>query len=152
MNYGAILKEIRTYDLITQKDLAKILGINKKTYGLYETQYKTIPLKHLNNFCNYFNISFDYFLKFNNKKNYKSSKKDIDYENIGAKLKQIRKEEKLIQEEFIKKLNCKRSTLSKYENNKNTVTLDFLFCFCKKYYISADYLLGKIDSPKYLNK
>ena len=32
MNFGAILKEIRTYDLATQENIAKILGINKKTY------------------------------------------------------------------------------------------------------------------------
>ena len=151
MNFGAILKEIRTYDLATQENIAKILGINKKTYGLYETQYKTIPLKHLNSFCNYFNISFDYFFKLTDKKNYKLSKKDIDYKSIGTKLKEIRKKEKLTQEEFIKKLNCNRSTLSKYENNKNTITLDFMFYFCKKYNISADYLLGKTDTPKYLN-
>lgn len=150
MNYGAILKEIRTYDLITQEKIANILGISKKTYGLYETQYKTIPLKHLNNFCNYFNISFDYFFKFTNQTNYKHMKKDIDYNNIGIKLKAIRKEKGLTQEEFIKKLNCKRSTLSKYENNKNSITVDFIFYLCKKYNISADYLLGKTDSPKYL--
>ena len=50
MNYGKILKEIRTYDLITQEEVAKKLGISKKTYGLYEIQIRTIPLKHLNVF------------------------------------------------------------------------------------------------------
>ena len=151
MNFGRILKEIRTYELNTQEDVAKILGISKKTYGLYEIQIKTIPLKHLNVFCNYFGISLDYFFKFNKERNYNHSKMEIDYETIGIKLKEFRKENKLTQEEMLDKTGWDRSTLSKYESGKNTIITDFLYTICKKYNISADYLLGKIDEPKYLN-
>ena len=151
MNYGKILKEIRTYDLITQEEVAKKLGISKKTYGLYEIQIRTIPLKHLNVFCDYFNISFDYFFKSTSQRNYLKSKKKIDYIKISQRLKEFRKEKKLTQEDIVQKINCQRSTFSKYENGINKITLDFLYQICKKYNISADYLLGKIDSPKYLN-
>ena len=47
MNYGAILKEIRTYDLITQEQIAKVLGISRKTYGLYEINFRILPLGNL---------------------------------------------------------------------------------------------------------
>ena len=150
MNYGAILKEIRTYDLITQEQIAKVLGISRKTYGLYEINFRILPLKHLNAFCNYFSISLDYFFGFTSNKNYKKSKDNIDYKLISIRLKEFRKENKMTQEELVEKLNFERSTFSKYENFQNKINTEFLYCFCKKYNISADYLLGKIDNPKYL--
>ena len=151
MNFGKTLKEIRTYDLITQEEIANILGINKKTYGLYEIQIKTIPLKHLNTFCNYFDISLDYFLKFTKSKYYNETNKNINYELVSKRMKEIRKEHNLTQEKIVSQLKIDRTTYNKYENGKNKITTDFLYSFCKKYNISADYLLGKIDEPKYLD-
>ena len=37
-----------------------------------------------------------------------------------------------------------------YEKGKTLILTSFLYTICKKYNISADYLLGKIDEPKYL--
>ena len=42
--------------------------------------------------------------------------------------------------------------LAKYEKGKYIIATTYLYQICKRYNISADYLLGKIDSPKYLNK
>ena len=36
------------------------------------------------------------------------------------------------------------------EKGKYLISIPFLYTICKKYNISADYLLGKIDNPKYL--
>ena len=48
-------------------------------------------------------------------------------------------------------IKSQSSTISKIENGHNIIATPFLYQICKKYNISADYLLGKIDSPKYLN-
>ena len=77
--------------------------------------------------------------------------KKIDYIKISQRLKEFRKEKKLTQEDIVQKINCQRSTFSKYENGINKITLDFLYQICKKYNISADYLLGKIDGPQELS-
>ena len=37
--------------------------------------------------------------------------------------------------------------ISDYENKKKFIPTPFLYQICKKYHISADYLLGKIDHP-----
>lgn len=145
MSIGERMKNIRTYDLITQEEIANQMGISKKTYGLYENNNALIPLKHLNTFCNYFDISLDYILGFTNIKKYKISNKNINY-----RLKEFRKENTLSQEELAISLNYNKSTISKYENGISNISLDFLYTICKKYHISADYLLGKIDEPKYL--
>lgn len=150
MNYGKILKNVRTYNLITQEELANTLGISKKTYGLYETQEKIIPLKHLNKICNYFKISIDYILGLTDIKNYLNSQDDINIKAFSKRLKAFRLDKSLTQKELAKQINIDRSTLSNYENNKSLIDLATLYSFCKKYHISADYLLGKINDPKYL--
>lgn len=61
LNYGSIMKEIRTFDLITQATVAEKLGISISGYQQFESQKKIIPLARLNMFCNYFNVSIDLF-------------------------------------------------------------------------------------------
>jgi len=56
------VKNIREERNLTQKDIANILGIKRPTYTSYEIERDTIPITHLNNLCNYFNISIDYAL------------------------------------------------------------------------------------------
>lgn len=150
MNIGERLKEIRTYDLNTQKEIAEALKIQKDVYGQYERQYRTIPLKHLNTFCNLMNISFDYFFKFSTEKNYANSKNKINAKVVATRLKELRNEKKLTQQQLANSIMFDRSTVSRYENGNNNITVSFLYTICTKYNISADYLLGKIDEPKYL--
>ena len=55
---------------LNQKDIASVLNIDRTTYTSYEIGRDTIPLKHLNTLCNYFDISVDYALGLNKHKNY----------------------------------------------------------------------------------
>ena len=82
---------------------------------------------------------------------YKSSKKKINKVLSGERLRNLRKENKITQDKLAKILNVSRSTIAEYERGTNLIATPFLYTICKKYNISADYLLGKIDSPKYLN-
>ncbi len=56
------MKEIRIKNNNSQKELAKLLNLSSITYSHYETQDTTITIKHLNTFCNYYNINIDYIL------------------------------------------------------------------------------------------
>lgn len=152
MNYGIKLKDIRTYEGLTQSEIAKVLGINKKTYGLYENQFKVIPLYHLNTLSNYYNISVDYIFGFTDIKCYENYNKIliIDKKLIGSNLKTFREENKLTLVKLAEILNTSHSTLSAYEHGKTLILTSFIYIICKKYNISADYLLGKVDSPKFL--
>lgn len=148
MNYENKLKEIREEQNLSQEEVATILNIKRSTYGHYETEYQTIPINHLINFCEHFNISIDYIFNFSKKKtlNYKKTEK----KTIGNRLKEIRKENKLTQEKLAKILNTTKSVISGYEHGRYLIATPFLYTICKKYNISADYLLGKTDEPKYL--
>ena len=151
MNYGTIIKKLREEQNKTQQEIASILGIARQTYNHYEIQDSIIPLKHLNNLANYYNVSIDYIFELTKQRRYSNFKKEININLSKERLKAFRKEQKLTQVKLANILNTFHTVIVDYEHGKNLIATPFLYTICKKYNISADYLLGKIDNPKYLN-
>lgn len=139
------IRTIREEHSLKQADIANILGINRSTYTSYEIERDTIPIRHLNTLCNYFNISIDYALGLTNKKHYKNMRPDIDKNLMKERLKLLRKSQKLTQTEIAKILNTSRSTWTGYEYGKYQIPTLLLFEISKRYKCSMDYLLGKVD-------
>ncbi len=152
MNYGKQLEILREREGLSKTNMAKYLNIDISLYVKYEKEKQTIPIKHLNVICNYFNVSFDYIFGFTNKKMYNNYLTDIDLIKSGIKLKEIRKEKMLTQIQLAKQLNIAKSMIGAYEHGDFLISTHALYAICKKYNISADYLLGKVDSPKYLKE
>ena len=154
MNYSEKLKDLREYSninkRITQQEVADYLNVSQRAYARYELQDDIIPVKHLDKICNFFNISIDCLFNFSNIENYPNSNKEIDKIKAGNRLKEFRKENNLTQEKVAKLLKIDQPTWSIYEKGKSLIGTPFLYAICKKYNISADYLLGRTDSPKYL--
>ncbi len=148
--YGTRLKELRERFGVYQKDLAKLLNVERAAYTQYETEYNTIPLIHLNTLANYFNVSIDYLLMLTDIKNYPKSIDKIDKLKSGLRIKEFRKENKLTQVKLASFLNTTHSVIADYERGRHLINTSFLYMICKKHNVSADYLLGKIDEPKYL--
>ena len=146
------LRELRNNRNITQATLSSLLEIHEYVYGQYEREYVIIPLKHLNTLSNYFNVSLDYIFEFTNTINYEYTNTEINSLLSGQRLKEFRKDNKLSQVKLATLLNTVQPVIANYENGKHLIATPFLYQICKKYSISADYLLGKINSPKYLNK
>ncbi len=146
-----LLKEIRKENHLTQAELADKLKISRSTYSLWEIETEIIPIKHLINLSDFYNISINAFFDFNHNTSYKKSKA-INMEITSSRLKEFRKENKLTQSELAKILNTVQPVIANYENGKHLIATPFLYAICKKYNISADYLLGRVDKPKYLNK
>lgn len=150
MNIGIKLKNIREKSNKSIEEIAVALGVAKITYNHYETSEKIIPIERLNELSNYYGVSIDYILDINKLKKYKNSKRDIIKELSAVRIKEFRKDNKLTQAKLASILNTTTSTISGYEINRFLIPTSFLLDICKKYNISADYLLGKIDSPKYI--
>lgn len=149
MNYSKVLFQQRDRLGLTNVEMAQILKISDSLYSRYEKDKQTIPVKHLNTLCNYFNCSFDYMFGFTTEKNYAKSKKEINRDLMRERLREIRKENNLTQKTLAKSINVAPSTISDYERKANIIATPFLFEICQKYHVSADYLLGKINKPKY---
>lgn len=63
---------------------------------------------------------------------------------FGERLAEIRKDNKLRQEDLAEKLNVSKFTVSSWEQGKSMPTLDMLVNICELLDISADYLVGLI--------
>ncbi len=149
MIYKKRLIELRDNKFMKQYELANILKISKTAYNQYETEYVIIPIKYLIKICDFFNVSIDYIFGFTNNLNYFNNKEGIETKLAKERLKTWRKDNKITQEALAKSLNISRTTIAEYERGKNIIGTPFLYTICKKYNISADYLLGRTDNLKY---
>lgn len=147
--YKEQIKYLRELNEVTQEELSNAIGIIRGSYSHYETENNIIPIKHLNSICNYFNVSLDYIFGFTKTFNYSKTNKNIDNIISGTRLKEFRKENNLTQSKLASILNTVHPVITNYEKGKNIIATPFLYTICKKYNISADYLLGKTDNPKY---
>ena len=139
------LKEIREESDKKQREVATAMGIKRSTYAVLENDHNTIPLKRLNDFANYFNVSIDYCLRLTDKKQYLNAKEDIDLRKCCLRLKLIRKNNKYTQKKLAKYLNTSASVWCDYEKGRYLVSTNFIYEFSKKFNVSIDWLLGKID-------
>lgn len=71
----------------------------------------------------------------------------------AIRIKSVREELELTQEEISSRIGCKRSTYSLWEINKNTIPLYYLNKLSNEYNINIDYLAGLSDEKKiFFNK
>ena len=138
------LREIRENNEISQRQLVKKLNISKSTYSRWETEEQIIPLTRLNDFCNIFNVSMDYVMKLSKTNKMTTNINKLDKKIIGSKVKKIRKENNLTQEDLALFLNTTHSTISAYESGKTLILTAFAIELCKKCNYSLDWLCDKI--------
>lgn len=150
LNWWLIMNEKRLFDLREYKDLSQIkladyLGITQQTYSLWEKGTKIIPLKHLNNLSNFYEISMDYIVGLTDEKNNSSIIKltELNKNEIGSRIKKIREDNNLTLRDLAKELNTTSSTISAYETGKTLILTAFAYQICIKYNVSLDWLCGK---------
>lgn len=144
------MNEKRLFDLREYKDLSQIkladyLGITQQTYSLWEKGTKIIPLKHLNNLSNFYEISMDYIVGLTDEKNNSGIIKltELNKNEIGSRIKKIREDNNLTLRDLAKELNTTSSTISAYETGKTLILTTFAYQICIKYNVSLDWLCGK---------
>lgn len=136
------LREIREEHNLTQKQIAKILNVERSTYAGWETGKDTIPLRRLNKLSDYYKVSIDYLTGLSNVTS-KYRVIDLDAKVVGKNLRILRKMHNLVQKDIFILLNTTSSTYSAYETGKVLIKTDFLYAIAKKYHVSIDELLGK---------
>lgn len=145
------LKSIREKNDLTQKKVADILGISKTNYNYFENEERIIPLKHLNNYCNNFNVSMDYIFGLTNKNIVNKQNVNLDYELVGKRIRLIREFNNLTQCKLADLLNTSQSTISSYENGNTLILTSFLYELCKRLDVSMDYVTGRSNVIKRFN-
>ncbi len=66
---------------------------------------------------------------------------------LGDKLKKLREDKGLMQQDVCTALEIEQSTLANYENNRRIPKIDLLISIANYYGVSIDYLLGRTDTP-----
>ncbi len=142
------LKKVRENNYLSQRKTAIKLHISKSYYNYFETGERIITIVYLNSFCNLFSTSFDYILGLTDFNVVTKKKYQINKEIVSKRLKQIRKIKHLTQKDVAKLINTSQSTISSYENGKSLILTAFLFEFCSKLNVSADYIVGRSNTIK----
>ena len=93
------LKEIREDKDLTQKDIAKVLNVERSTYAGWETGKDTIPLRRLHKLSDYYKISIDYMTGLASKPT-KYRVINLDAKVIGNNLRALRKSNNLTQKDI----------------------------------------------------
>ncbi len=65
------------------------------------------------------------------------------------RLKELREDRDLTQEEIAKVINCRQNTYQQYESGKRQIPISALKTLCLYYKVSADYILELPDGLKY---
>lgn len=103
---------------------------------------------YLNEFCNYYGVSFDYICGLTNTKKYDITNDKIDKVILGNRLKEIRIKNNNTQEKVAEIIKVDQSNYSKYELGKLYIHTYALIEFAKHYKVSGDWLCGKTKDSK----
>lgn len=135
------LKYAREELEMTQDELGYVFGVKKATISNWENGYDIIPLNKLIKFCNLYNFSMDFIVGFN-RKNLSFHKMDKpDKKVIGKKLKNLRNNLNLTQQQIADECSISRATYCHYEIGMNLVSTLTLYTICKNHKISMDEFL-----------
>lgn len=138
------LKERRSYEGLTQREIAEILGVERATYAGWETGKDIIPLKKIFILANTYRLSMDYLTGLNdNDQKYKSKVNSIDVKEVAKNLKTERKRIGLTQSDIANALQTTQSNIHKYESGKCLITTMYALEFSKQFNYPLDKMLGR---------
>ncbi|WMM24089.1 helix-turn-helix transcriptional regulator [Tissierella sp. MB52-C2] len=140
MSLSENLKKLRSCKGLTQEEVSKDLNMNRATYAHYETGRREPDVGTLKLLANYFNVTTDELLG-----EYSSISKNnslVTESKLANRIKELRTELDLTQEEFGKIFGIVKSTVSLYESGKSTPDDEIKKAIAEYFNVSLDYLMG----------
>ena len=136
------LKYCREELEMTQQELGYVFGVSKNTVSGWENAHDTMPFNKLVRFCNLYDFSLDFVVGFT-RKNIKYDKIKTDKKKLGLKLKSIRNELNLSQQQLADDCKISQTTYSGYETGHYLINTTNLYYICKTYNVSMDWLCDR---------
>lgn len=142
------LKSAREELEMTQKELGYVFGVSQSTVAGWENADDTMPFNKLIRFCNLYDYSLDYICGFTRRNTKYDKTFKIDKKKMGKKLKELRSNLKLSQQQFADKCSISKSTYGNYEVGRYLINTINIYTICKTFNISMDYLVGRNNNEK----
>ena len=140
------IDDLRTDHDLKIREISEIIGIGINNYFDYANGRSNFPLDKLNKLVNYYKVNFDYITGLSDIKNYYDG--DISIKFLKERMKLVRINNSLSQEEAAHIIGDKQSTYWNYENGNSIIPLSKLYLLAKFYNISIDYFVGKTDKKE----
>ncbi len=129
------IKDIREDKDITQEQMAKILGVNRSTYSMWEIGLSFMSVEQLCKFASYFNYSVDYVLGLsNNRKNIVS--KEFSYKGLGNNIKKLRIKNNYSQNYLASKMKVTQACIVRWEKGITKISIPNLYELAKLFEVS----------------
>jgi len=138
------LRQLRTEADLTQQQLADIVGTTQQNIAFWETGRQRPKQPSLIKLANYFNVSIDYLLV-------GKAQAEEKLSVFPERLKQLRVEAKLTQQQMAEAFNIKQPTYAQWETGRTKPKGETLEKFADFFNVSTDYLLGKTQPKKELS-
>lgn len=140
------IDDLRTDNDLKIREIADILGISVDNYFDYANGRSNFPLDKLNILVNHFKVSFDYITGLSEVKSYFEG--NINFDLLKQRMKKVRINNRLSQEEAAHIIGDKQSTYWNYETGNSIIPISKLYLLAKYYDMSIDYFVGKTDEKK----
>ncbi len=138
------LKNLRKEKKLSQKELAKLINMSQTGYSQYERMTRKISISTLKELATFYNTSIDYILELTDIKEPYSKSKLLSSDNL-LRLKDVREDKDLYQEDIAKILKMSRKGYSHYESYYSEIPVNKLKELAIFYNVSVDYLLYLTD-------
>lgn len=145
---GERLKELRLEKELTQQQLSEELNLSYKSIVNYENGYREPKTDVLYKLAQYFNVYPAYIRGETDERNEYESVTDDNMEiaySVSKRIKELRVENHLTQQELADKIGVSRVTVGKYETSKCIPGFEVIIKFEQLFHVSAAYLAGLTD-------
>ena len=138
------LSDLRIDNDLKQKDIMEILNTTRSTYSQWELGINDIPILKANELANFYKVSLDYLLGISNI-NFQTERKEIDFELMQKRMRELRRELNQTQETVGKKIGFDQRLYAHYEKGTRIPKTFKLMYIAKYFNVSIDYLTGRSD-------
>lgn len=129
---GGKIAELRKELELSQKELAKKIGVSRSALSLYEIDRREPDLETVKKIASLFGVTTDYLLGLAKGGN----------TMLGKRINELRRASGMTQEELGKKLGVIKQTVSSWENDSSEPNHAATIALAKLFGVTTDYLLG----------
>lgn len=146
MDIGERIKVLRKDILkLTQIDFGKKIKLKPTAIGQMESGHRTVTDRSIFLICNVFNINEEW-LRNGNGDIFLTSGNTNQNLLIKDRLKKLRTNLNLSQDEFGEKLNLTRSSISNYEKGTRNISFRVIADICREFNVNENWLLNGIGN------